>query len=214
MNNQRPEHLTARAPARARTGWLSSRNVGVCTVVLTGALAGCSSTGGSGVLGLVSSESAKATATTAAAQGEQAGAGAAAAKADPLARPMHVAQTVARAERCGFYFQPETIKTSYLAHEAGKGISPDELKKLELTYRITYAKIAKDIKEVEGYCSETILTEVREDLPPYAAGNFTGPIRVAKKPKKEPTPWLFKPRGAGPEKLDREQIFKPTDQKF
>lgn len=199
--SDRPHWATSRAP------YFGLRSAGTAAILtLCAVVAGCSSTGSGGVLGLVSSD---AQANAAAQQAPAAQTPA----TDPLARPIHVAQTVARAQRCGFYFEPETVKTSYLAHAATQTTSPEDLKRVELVYRMTHAKLSKDLKATKDYCSEPILKEIREDLPPYVAGNFDGPLRVAKKPKGS-QPWIFRPRGAGPEKFDRERIFAPTDKKF
>jgi len=37
---------------------------------------------------------------------------------DPAARPVAVAWTSARAQRCGFYFDPAKLRASYLAYES------------------------------------------------------------------------------------------------
>src|SRR5262245_34070211 len=41
--------------------------------------------------------------------------------ADPLARPVAVAWTSARAKRCGFYFDPAKLKINYLSYERTQG---------------------------------------------------------------------------------------------
>jgi len=174
-------------------------------------IAGCSSTSeGGGLLGLVSPTSVseqQAAATTGPAPTPP---------VDPLARPIHVAQTSARAQHCGFVFEPAKLKSAYLAHAAASGVTPDELKKLELTYRFTQSKVRETIKDVKDYCSDEVLQEIREDLPPYVAGDFSKPIRVAKKVDDRPRSIfgnIIKPRGAAGE-FDRNEIFKPADQKF
>ena len=46
----------------------------------------------------------------------------------PMARPIAVAWTSARARRCGFYFDSARLRTNYLAYEAGQGNSREKLR--------------------------------------------------------------------------------------
>ena len=51
----------------------------------------------------------------------------------PLARPVAVAWTSARAEKCGFYFDPAKLRASYLAYEA-KQSNAEQLGKAQQAY--------------------------------------------------------------------------------
>jgi hypothetical protein len=57
---------------------------------------------------------------------------------DPAARPIAVAWTSARAQRCGFYFDPAKLRTSYLAYESRQ--PSGDIAKAEKTYDSTFPK--------------------------------------------------------------------------
>src|SRR5215813_12444727 len=56
---------------------------------------------------------------------------------DPMVRPFAVAWTSARAQRCGFNFNPSKLRASYLAYEATQS-PPDQLAKAEQVYDTTF----------------------------------------------------------------------------
>ena len=58
--------------------------------------------------------------------------------ADPMARPVAVAWTSARAKRCGFYFDPAKLKVNYLSYERTQGASGDQLANIEKSYDTTF----------------------------------------------------------------------------
>src|SRR5262244_2859404 len=57
---------------------------------------------------------------------------------DPMARPIGVAWTSARAKRCGFYFDPAKLKSNYLTYESKHGANPGDLANIEKTYDQTF----------------------------------------------------------------------------
>src|SRR6516225_570082 len=57
---------------------------------------------------------------------------------DPMARPVGVGWTSARAKRCGFYYDPVRLRTSYLAWERTQGRPADQLAKIEAVYDDAY----------------------------------------------------------------------------
>jgi len=57
---------------------------------------------------------------------------------DPMARPIAVSWTSARAKRCGFYFDPAKLRSNYLAYEAKQGATGEQYAKIERTYDTTY----------------------------------------------------------------------------
>ena len=91
---------------------------------------------------------------------------------DPSARPMAVAWTSARAQRCGFFFDPAKLRASYLAYEARQS-SPDQLGKAEQTYDQTFKKIRAEVASNPEYCSDTKSAEIKKDLTRHLAGDFT-----------------------------------------
>jgi hypothetical protein len=89
----------------------------------------------------------------------------------PLARPIGVAWTSARARRCGFHFDPAKLRTSYLAFEARQ--SPrEQLGSVEKSYDSTYKVISERISDDPDYCSDQKGAEIKADLARYLQGDF------------------------------------------
>jgi hypothetical protein len=74
---------------------------------------------------------------------------------DPMARPVGVAWTSARAKRCGFYFDPAKLKTNYLTYESRQGAAGEQ--------------ISLDA----DYCSDRKGLEIKADLERHLAGDYT-----------------------------------------
>ena len=91
---------------------------------------------------------------------------------DATGRALQVAATSARAARCGFYFDPARLRTSYLAFEA-KQSAPEQLAKAEKTYDSTFKTIRERVTEDPGYCSDAKSAEIKKDLTRHLAGDFT-----------------------------------------
>lgn len=102
---------------------------------------------------------------------------------DPLARPISVAWTSARAQRCGFFFDPTKLRSSYLAYEARQS-GPEQLTKAEKTYDSTFKTIRDRVATDPEYCSDSKSAEIKKDLTRHLAGDFTPNLP---KPKKEET---------------------------
>ena len=122
---------------------------------------------------------------------------------DPLARPLQVAATSARAVKCGFYFDPQKLKASLLAHEA-RMVAADQLGKTEKTYDVAYRSVTEKLKGADDFCSENKTREIKVDLTRHLAGDFTPPAR----PKTAEDSLFSLPPSAAP-KLDRERILDP-----
>jgi hypothetical protein len=97
----------------------------------------------------------------------------------PMARPIAVAWTSARAQRCGFYFDPAKLRTSYLAFEA-KQSAPEQLAKAEKTYDSTFKTIRERVTEDADYCSNAKSAEIKKDLNRHLAGDFAPNFPKAK----------------------------------
>lgn len=114
-------------------------------------------------------------------------------KNDPTSRSFQVGSVSARAVKCGFYFDPDKLKASYLASEAQLGAGPDELAKIEKTYTVSYGTVQKVISGQNEYCTERKTKEIKADLSRHLAGDFTpSPPR----PKEEDDGGLFTFGGA------------------
>jgi len=90
----------------------------------------------------------------------------------PLARPISVAWTSARARRCGFYFDPTKLRSSYLAYEAQQGAAPDQLGKIQSTYDSTFSTITTRVSADADYCTDHKTADIKADLQRYLAGDY------------------------------------------
>lgn len=99
---------------------------------------------------------------------------------DPLARPVQVGWTSARASHCGFIFNPDQLRSNYLAAEASTGISPQQMKKIQEAYDYTRQSTLETIKDNHAYCNKERTTAIRTDLNRYLAGDFSPKARMAR----------------------------------
>lgn len=180
-------------------GSQTSLNVGTLTVVglVALALAGCSSSSSGGLFGVSQSE-----ATAAAAPPPP----------DPLARPIQVGWTLARAEKCGFVVDRNKIGQGYLAHEGQQGATPERLQQAQQALEYSRASTASKISGQSDYCSEQVLNELRADVPMIVAGNFALPDRT---PKAKPEVSIFDSLAveAKVDEFNRTEIFTPAADK-
>jgi hypothetical protein len=99
---------------------------------------------------------------------------------DPLARPIQVAWTSARASHCGFMFDPERLKADYLADESRRGLDPSQLDKMARAYDYTRTSVANTISSDPTYCSKERTDAIRADLKRYLAGNYAPTAKLAR----------------------------------
>lgn len=92
---------------------------------------------------------------------------------DPTARAFQVGAVTARAQKCGFNFDPARLKTNFLAAEVQQGTSADELSKADRLFTVTQNTVAKAIAGDEDYCSDERIAYIRGDLTRHLAGDFT-----------------------------------------
>ena len=135
--------------------------------------------------------------------GSTAKAPAAPAPETPTDRAVHVGTTTARAQRCGYVFDPASVRQGYLAFESQQGLTADALTKAEKSYDYTVTAIAKNIGSNEDYCTDDQTAVIKRDLTQVLAGNYSSP---AKKVTANVGWWT--PPKAG-EKMDRDKIFNP-----
>jgi hypothetical protein len=91
---------------------------------------------------------------------------------DPLARPVQVAWTAARAQRCGFFFDPTKLRASYIAYESKQGGAGDHLAKIQQTYDSTFQSTSAKVSADAGYCTDKKSSEIKADLNRHLAGDF------------------------------------------
>jgi len=99
---------------------------------------------------------------------------------DPLARPIAVAWTSARAHRCGFFFDPGKLRAAYLAYEA-KQSGAEQLAKAEKSYDTTYKLIRERVSGNPDYCTDGKSAEIKGNLQRHLAGDFTPKLPQPKK---------------------------------
>jgi hypothetical protein len=98
---------------------------------------------------------------------------------DPLARPIQVGWTSARASYCGFIFDPNQLRADFLAAEERVGTPPDQMQKIEKAYDYTRASVLSSIKNDPGYCTKDRTAAIRRDINRYLAGDFSPTARMA-----------------------------------
>ena len=92
---------------------------------------------------------------------------------DPLARPIQVAWTSARATHCGFIFDPGQLRANFMAAEMQAGNTPEQMQKIEQAYDYTLNSVSATIKDNLGYCTKESTAAIRKDLNRYLAGDYT-----------------------------------------
>ncbi|HWB44866.1 MAG TPA: hypothetical protein VG900_05435 [Hyphomicrobiaceae bacterium] len=92
---------------------------------------------------------------------------------DPMARPVQVAWTAARAKRCGFFFDPAKLRSTYFAYESSHGAAGEQLAKMEKTYDTTFATISTRVSEMPAYCTDSVSADIKRDLQRHLAGDYT-----------------------------------------
>ena len=121
----------------------------------------------------------------------------------PTDRAIHAGMTSARAQRCGYVFDPASVRQGYLAFESGQGLAADVLAKAEKTYDHTHATISKTVGANEDYCTDGQTSIIKRDLNELLAGNFATPSKGAA----ANVGWWNATKSG--EKMDREKIFNP-----
>src|SRR5436305_2083029 len=92
---------------------------------------------------------------------------------DPNAKPVQVAWTAARAQRCGFNFDAAKLKANFLASEARNGALQPQLASEEMAYDKTFTSISARIKGEPDFCTEKKNASIKADLTRHLAGDFT-----------------------------------------
>jgi hypothetical protein len=93
--------------------------------------------------------------------------------ADPMARPVQVAWTAARAQRCGFFFDPAKLKANYINYESKQGGAGDQLAKMQQVYDSTFRAISVKVSADAGYCTDKKSAEIKAELNRHLAGDFS-----------------------------------------
>ena len=116
---------------------------------------------------------------------------------DPMARPVQVGWTAARAQKCGFNFDAAKLRGMFLASEAQRGIAGDGLGKIEKSYDQTVATVRSNIAGDGDYCSDKRSAAIKADLQRHLAGDYSSKLQEPK--KKVATGGFFEGWGAEPD---------------
>jgi hypothetical protein len=119
-------------------------------------------------------------------------------------RVVHTGTTAARAQRCGYVFDPAALRQSYLAFETQHGAAPEALAKAEKSYDYTYAAVTKKIAGEQDYCSDDKTAAIKRDLTKVLAGDFSAERKPAAN-----VGWWTPEHAAKP--MNREEIFNPIN---
>ncbi|MGI9520237.1 MAG: hypothetical protein ACR2PG_01195 [Hyphomicrobiaceae bacterium] len=103
----------------------------------------------------------------------------------PTDRAVNVGATVARAQKCGYYFDANTLKSQYLAAEAQIAPSPETMKKTETAYEYARIRVARKVAKSDNYCTKERVKTVKAQLNRYLAGDYRPPKQTKKRPKSE-----------------------------
>ena len=95
--------------------------------------------------------------------------------ATPEQRASQVASTSARAQKCGYNFDPVRLRTNFLAAEAQAGTQADQLAKAEKTYDIINSAMSKAVAGDADYCNDGKTKQIKADLTRHLAGDFSVP---------------------------------------
>jgi hypothetical protein len=102
------------------------------------------------------------------------------ASTDPLARPIQVGWTSARATHCGFIFDPNQLRANYMAFEVQSGATPGQMQKIERAYDYTRESTLDSIKDNLSYCNKERTAAIRTDLNRYLAGDYSPSARMGR----------------------------------
>ena len=128
----------------------------------------------------------------------------------PAARPVAVAWTSARAQRCGFHFDAAKLRASYLAYEARQS-NGEQLTKSEQSYDTTFKVIRDRVAADPDYCSDKKGAEIKADLQRHLKGDFTPNFPKAK--VVESCGFFGCTPAPSDEKFDNKKFFEERDKK-
>jgi hypothetical protein len=91
---------------------------------------------------------------------------------DPMARPIQVAWTSARAQRCGFNFDTGKMRSNYLGYESRQGAAGEQLIKIQNSYDTTFKTISGKVSADPDYCTDKRSNLIKADLQRHLAGDY------------------------------------------
>jgi hypothetical protein len=100
---------------------------------------------------------------------------------DPTSRALYVSRVAAKAQRCGFNFDADKLKSRFLAAEgAAPGADVAELAKLDKVYAVSLSGTTKAVRADEAYCTDARTAHMKADLARHLAGDYSPgePLKV------------------------------------
>ncbi len=95
----------------------------------------------------------------------------------PTNRALQVAGTSARAQKCGYNFDPVKLRTQFLAAESAT--DPASIDQLSKIYDTAYNGVTKAIAgQGENYCSKDKVATIKSALTRHLAGDYVPPPPV------------------------------------
>jgi len=95
-------------------------------------------------------------------------------KNDPTSRTLQVSRIAARAQRCGFNFDPVRLKGNFMAAEGAQpGADATQLGKLDQTYDSAFRGTLKATTKDEDYCTDARNGHIKAELARHLAGDYT-----------------------------------------
>lgn len=90
----------------------------------------------------------------------------------PTSRALQVGATAARATKCGYNFDANKLRGTFLAAEATQAPGAD-MTNVQKTYDTAYAGVSKAAASKPDYCSDAKTREIKADLTRHLAGDYT-----------------------------------------
>lgn len=93
---------------------------------------------------------------------------------DPTSRAVQVGTTAARAQKCGFNFDPVKLRTQFLASETMASANPADADKLGQVYDVAYRGVSKAVSEEgDSYCSKNKTEKIKTALNRHLIGDYS-----------------------------------------
>lgn len=99
----------------------------------------------------------------------------------PQARALQVGTASARAIKCGYNFDPASLKSNYLAAEASAGLGVAQIGTLERVYDTGFNGVTKAVTNPSTYCTAAKTAVIKKDLTRHLAGDYSAPARKVAK---------------------------------
>lgn len=103
---------------------------------------------------------------------------------DPTSRAFQVGTVAARAKKCGYNFDADKLKATFLAAEIGQGAADADVPRMTQIYDVAFNGVTKAVAADPQYCTEQKTASIKADLNRHLAGDFT-PSAVKKAPVDE-----------------------------